>query len=367
MKTRVNHAPSDASLQIDALDGLRGVAILFVLLAHLSNHEMYLIPATSFSRAGNIGVWLFFVLSAFLLTRPFLERSRSYLRDRRFWANYFLRRFLRIFPLYSFILVLSLVVGSYFQLPYPFPINFDELVNHLLLLEGKNALWTIPVEFSYYFLLPVVALLFIGVKRNVALGFIAVLALTFLSWRLWPPGRARGAFLLGPYVPVFLVGSFAALVYSRSASLRNAIPSWARYACEGVALLSLMLVLVTVPGINRHFSGDPLPNGSFRPLMYAVLWSLFLLSILHGAGIFRSVLCWRPLRIVGIVSFSMYLWHPCVIRLVERFSALPPGLNAWIALFATVAIASLTYVLLEKPCMKVVIRRPADRRETVSA
>ncbi|RZL18764.1 MAG: acyltransferase, partial [Pedobacter sp.] len=103
---------SDTYSQIDSVDGLRGVAVLLVFLSHTSNQGFFLFPFLNLAGIGKEGVYLFFVLSAFLLTLPFLERGNNAFRKLPL-ANYFLRRFFRIYPLYLFFLLFCFFSGKY--------------------------------------------------------------------------------------------------------------------------------------------------------------------------------------------------------------------------------------------------------------
>lgn len=97
---------SDArAAHVHVLDGLRGLAVLIVIGSHLSNAGW--LPFPNLSGIGKSGVYLFFVLSAYLLTRAILGRSARELASARYWANYALRRILRIWPLYLVILLAS--------------------------------------------------------------------------------------------------------------------------------------------------------------------------------------------------------------------------------------------------------------------
>src|SRR5690606_21941755 len=90
---------------LDALDGLRGLAVLIVIASHLSNAR--LLPWPGVAGWGKGGVYLFFVLSAFLLTRALLRRPLAGFASGRLWADYALRRVLRIWPLYLVVLLAS--------------------------------------------------------------------------------------------------------------------------------------------------------------------------------------------------------------------------------------------------------------------
>ncbi|MBK9055180.1 MAG: acyltransferase [Chloroflexi bacterium] len=77
---------------MDSLDGLRGLAVLLVILGHTSNREAYFFPGANFAGMGKSGVFLFFILSSFLLTYPFLEKGEE-ARSKNFLLNYAIRRF----------------------------------------------------------------------------------------------------------------------------------------------------------------------------------------------------------------------------------------------------------------------------------
>ena len=187
---------STARLQLDALDGLRGVAVLIVVLSHLSNAELFLLPGLDFRGTGKYGVFLFFVLSAFLLTRPLLGSSFP-LADAKGWARYALRRILRVFPLYWLALLVNWGVTQWAPTPAMPSLSTDELVRHLLLQEGKGVYWTIPVECSYYLVLPFVALLYRSLRLDplrVSIGTGAAIGAALWLWpaALWPAVASRG-------------------------------------------------------------------------------------------------------------------------------------------------------------------------------
>lgn len=94
--------------RLPALDGLRGVAVLLVLLSHASKHFPVVHPALNFRGAGKSGVLLFFLLSAYLLDRQIALAMRH--GEKNYWGNYFLRRVLRIYPLFAVALLFHLLL-----------------------------------------------------------------------------------------------------------------------------------------------------------------------------------------------------------------------------------------------------------------
>jgi peptidoglycan/LPS O-acetylase OafA/YrhL len=344
--------PTGVRLQEDALDGMRGVAALLVIASHLSHFRMQLIPGLDLEGIGKPGVYLFFVLSAFLLTRQILSRDAAALADRRLWLRYFTRRFLRIFPLLTLLLVSSDLNQRWFGLGLPFPLSGWEVVDHLLLRDGKGVLWSVPPEFQYYFVLPAIGVSFVLLRRQPLAAIGGCLVASALALRLWPPVLAlESAPELGPYLPIFLCGSVAALVHSICAPTADRH----RRMYEGVAIAALLAAAITTPSLFGVLSGQPVRSNHFHAnlVFYGLVWSAFLVATLLGSGLCRRALSGRVIRYVGHISFSTYLWHPAVVRVVRNLSPLPALPSAWIALALVLLIASASYFWIERPFLRI--------------
>jgi len=191
---------------IYSLNGVRGFAVLLVLFSHASNSGLSLHPSLSFSGAGRYGVFLFFVLSSFLLTKQFLDKDFKKGEFKPFVAYYLKRRFLRIFPLFVLSLVVYYMLHTYGYSIYP--INEVVFFKTLLLMEGPGIFWTIPVEFQYYFIIPIISLAIIKVRKPI---LIIVFIVIFISiwWYFIPPKYVVNIL---PFLPIFLLGSLTAYI-----------------------------------------------------------------------------------------------------------------------------------------------------------
>lgn len=296
---------------IDSLDGLRGFAVLLVLWSHLSLFGLHPIPGVDLVGAGKYGVFLFFSLSSFLLTLPLLERTPAQLREPRLWLRYALRRVLRIYPLYTVVLVFSWFTTSVLGRKIAIPLSGEDLWRHWLLLDGKKILWAIPVEFKYYLLIPVFAVV-AGVVlrgRGVWIAAVCMAAVAASSW-LWP---AEASVLegvdLGPYLPTFLLGGLAADLHRRLREKPLSRPI--RIGFELVAVLSLAGSLLLIPAIASWVSGELVERDRFQRsyVLFGTLWSALLVAHLHGLGWIARGLSLAPLRFIGVISFGLYLWH----------------------------------------------------------
>ena len=163
---------SDKKLYVHALDGLRGLAVLTVFLSHTSLSGHRALPFLNSAGTGKMGVFLFFILSSFLLTYPFLIKQEKCF-ERNALINFSYRRFFRIYPLFVLYLLVALV--SSYVLPsalnrpesgIPFFLTPIEFLKHVFLQQGKGVTWSILVEFRYYFVLPVLAYVYAVLFRG---------------------------------------------------------------------------------------------------------------------------------------------------------------------------------------------------------
>lgn len=348
---------SSTNRLIKSLDGARGFAVLLVLLDHFEDRGGQLIPDFSFQPAGKLGVYLFFALSAFLLTIPFASFAPDRLQSSRTWLNYLIRRTLRIIPLY----VAVLVVTAWYRPSF----TGMEGLNHLLLRDGQGHLWTIPVEIKYYMILPM--LVFVAawwLRQKYWLAAIGTGALVWfiaeaLPWveERWTVGDDN--VFLGKCLNVFLVGSAAAIVHTLIDKKGWSANPLLKTICEVAAIGSLAVMLLRIPSLyNAVFQpAQPVEDFARERSFAAFFWPLFLLCLVHGRGWLRAVFESRPLRFLGIISYSIYLWHPLVLKTVQELE-----IPAWIKFFAMLAVVTLTgflsWWLIERPLARIRLTKP---------
>jgi len=348
---------SDGKFHLLALDGLRGLAALIVVFSHTSNSGMYFLPYMNLHGIGKSGVFLFFLLSAFLLSRPLLEYSKSIL-SRSIVTHYGLRRFLRIYPLYIVYLMVALLSTwllargySVNNVALPFTLNWSDVVGQLLLQDARGVTWSIAVEFKFYFILPILILI---ISFVLPLGFLLssfLFLMLLVGSQIVSPqhdSHVNDARLL-PYIPIFLFGVYLAVVQQylqNSSALR--VPrvqiilkclGWLGVA--GVVLMTPLFFSIVIA---------PVPKNYFHQefILYAGFWSLILVSAINTQGYLNRFLCSSLLRFFGAVSFGVYLWHPIFIQIL-RVTELPSGVKAWLVLALATGFSYVTFRLIEKP------------------
>jgi len=332
-----------------SLDGLRGIAVLLVLLSHSSNESIFFHEMINFHSAGKIGVYLFFVLSAYLLDRQIAIAFKEKKSNKQYWKNYFLRRFLRIYPLF----IIALIIHGLFTI-----IGIETVINkitdiplHMALVKGESIFWSIPVEFKYYFISPFILWIcnkyLNWAKYKVLLFFIFLLLLTIaieLIFHLPQISTLR-------FFPIFLVGTIISiyeLFYIKNKYRFN----YKRFY-NFIGAISFLLILISFPFYSLKFFNYKMKiHTSIFYLPYAILWGIILLSARFGMGFFRKFLELKFLRFMGIISYSAYLFHFPILKLILAFET-PQFLKVYIFFALTLMLSSLSYLLIERPLSKI--------------
>jgi peptidoglycan/LPS O-acetylase OafA/YrhL len=367
-----------ADVHLPALTGLRGVAAGLVATLHLwqfagqPSWRLGPIDLTPLAICGSFGVDLFFVLSGFLLGLPFV-RTRLQSRPLPPLAPFWRRRVRRVLPALWAQLALLFALGWIVSGTAPSHLGAmlaqASLTFNIFETPTLNPVyWSLPIEWNFYMLLPLFALLFARDSARpwqVAALFVAVLAfrvacvwagrewgadaVPFARWIVQIPGRADQ----------FMLGMLAAWVVLRR-------PGDARLgrtlAWLGFALTLAMMWYCAAVGdvIMRLKTPDVYWNYTLIALGFAALVA----GAALGAGrILDSALRWRPLVFIGVISYSLYLWHYPVLEALRWLGwqqALGiDGTLAWwpFTIACMVLVSAASYYATERPWLP----RAADR------
>ncbi len=375
---------------IPTLDGMRGIAVLLVLAFHFAWTfpgddpaaskevvERLAVHAHAFLWSGWIGVDLFFVLSGYLITRGLVSPSKRALgmRMKMFW----MRRVLRIFPIYYAVVIVGSILGlavggwipglAYWLYMQNYALAFDDEV-----LRWTAHFWSLAIEEQFYFVWPIVALT-LSRRRLIPVILVLIVGTVLLRAGLTFKGASIGALHLfwssEEQVAKFvyratptradglLLGAFVAVTQREVAHPVSAI--WRRLRFPIFVLTSLALAgLYLLAGGLNDYDRRVIAIGYFTlALFFASAVSLCADGdIGERAARFLSS---RPLVACGKVSYGMYIFHwPLVVGLVPRLSALQRdmALGSQIALGAAVivcgtaviyAAAAVSYRFFETP------------------
>nr|WP_229498887.1 acyltransferase [Pseudoduganella ginsengisoli] len=313
------------------LHGLRGIAVLYVVVSHLGNGGLFLLPIPH-DAIGKIGVWIFFALSAFLLTTHLCRDIESASSRVCTLLQYIIHRFFRIYPLYIIALIFHIIFGD---------ISKKQLFGHLLLTQGRGELWAIPVEFQYYFIIPAIAISSLYLKKmHVCVLLVIALGAVLFYGTEQPASVFSNELNAFPKLAPFLLGSILALLHT---SLQSRGSS---FLIPLTCLMGLLVTTILYRCLAKGYLQDVFApwlsmaiGASIVGLMYAILQS-------NSIG---SLFAARPLVFLGEISFSVYLLHMFVIRaVVSRGHGLPGGIGAWISLSLCILCASISYWTIER-------------------
>ncbi len=336
-------------MQIRRLNTLRALAALVVLVGHYSNRAQ-LWDALLGTRAPQLGVMLFFLLSAFLMSVLYIDRVPTAQTMRR----YGLARAGRVLPLFVAVVLLSWALGkvdtawiadSVYDIP-----DWKSATSHLAFVYGVQVLWTIPAEIHFYAIFALLWWLRPRLPWAIPL-FFALILVVFASghWPLGPKQPLLGFPMDLPVLrglPYFVAGMAMGMLY-----LRWQAP--ARWRHHGfVAVLGLLLLLY--PAIFERLTGFSYGMGGgespmwFLPLLLLAMSAIFfVLVFLVPDG--NPMLEHRLGDYLGNISYSMYLLHFPVLLAMGQFG-LARGVGGLLLFLAITILAStLTYRLFERP------------------
>jgi peptidoglycan/LPS O-acetylase OafA/YrhL len=397
-------APPPGSPRFALFDSLRAIAVLAVLLFHvatLTGEGNKHVVGDVLGLLGNQGLVIFFVISGFLLYRPYAAAHADG-RPRPDTRRYARRRVLRIVPAYWTALTLLAIypgITGVFSHEWWRYYLFLQVYAQRTQLSGIPVAWTLAVEVSFYVLLPAWAALVRGMARRsrgrswvvaewtplallAAVGIAVQLAKSRLATSTLLPATLLGEcvwFAIGMALAVASVDSERNAEPSRLARAVAARPGW----CW---LGSIACLLAAAPVIHPRGLNLLLAQHTVQPfaktiaamaLTGAVAFLLVLPAVFgEGAGGWpRRVLAWRPLMLLGLVSYGVYLYHLTVAEWLALpsgngyFSSSGPNLVAHIhhlttpvVLLATlviaIALASVSYRFVELPFLR---RKEAGR------
>lgn len=343
-----------------ALDGLRGMAVLLVILSHASLDKIYAMPGADFSGMGKPGVFLFFVLSAYLLDRQIIVGFVNGKANARFWANYFLRRFMRIFPLYI-IALLAFYVCYKAGIKSSWIKDVPTIWRHLTLQEGLGIFWSIAVEFKYYFISPLImAFCHYVLKWNLKTVTAFLVVLMGISIFLQEKYKYDEITLVR-YLPVFLVGTLIS-IYEVLLEKKRDLKIFKSKIFEYAGLICVVLIIISIPSVYGHLfmkPGEKYPlSDSIFYLPYSIVWSVILLAAKYGSfHVLKRFFEITALRFLGIVSFSAYLFHILVLKAVQVHNLhIPIYLQLYAFLLLVCITSFLSYVLIERNLQKIRVK-----------
>lgn len=329
------------------LDGLRAISVLAVIWCHVAGpHELHLL------NQGNKGVDLFFAISGFLVTTLLLREWRE--RGSISLTGFYIRRSLRIFPLYYAVLLLYCVLvfatmrgttkAAEFWDNLPAFLTYTS--NWFVTLDGAGShgttfyfAWSLATEEQFYLFWPALMLLTLWLTRRSWAPAIA--AVLLISIQIVAAAQAKPTLLmivLSSLAPAILFGvMFAVLLHNRRVF-------GLLYPVIGNRLMAPAAAVLLLACLQFQADG----------LLVRFLMALLVASIcVRGDTVLHPALNWRPAVFVGAISYGMYLMH----MLAANFARIVLGHHSGLDVFAVTVVvvtvmAFLSYRFFEAPILR---------------
>jgi peptidoglycan/LPS O-acetylase OafA/YrhL len=310
-----------ANSRFRSLDGLRGLAIAFILLYHYIQNLLYASPPGSIGSRLRVllsycwsGVDLFFVLYGFLIGGIILDKHS----EKNFLYNFCLRRLARILPVYLLLLSAYIIIRPFleghagFDWLYtptiPFSSYFYFSQNYFYALNnswGGNFLsvtWSLAVEEQFYLILP---LLFILLGRNFATYVTVACIFTAPILRIWSNGGMISYVSMPHRMDALLLGVFIAVIY-RNERLSFFLRSHSNF------LPFLALIFISGIAVNHFRNQMGQLQGSWVALMYCVI---LIMCLTYNESWFQRIMCSTTLTTLGKYSYGIYMYHQLILGL----------------------------------------------------
>ncbi len=319
------------------IDGLRAIAVISVVIFHFG-----------YAPNGFLGVDVFFVISGYLITNIIYKKV---LLKEFSLIEFFTRRIKRIIPLVSFICLVSLFLGIIFMLPDDLENLAQSIIatnffnnNTLQVLTTKNYwdvinefkplmhTWSLAIEEQFYFFYPFIFIFFSRIKK---LNLLIVLGtLTLISiFLFFSPFEQFYKFYLLPFrfFELSLGGIFAIVLNGKTIQHRFS------------SVITLLLILIL-------FSQTNFINENLLLLLTVLLTCTALITDYSKNSFSSLLLKNRIARFIGIISFSIYMWHQVILAFTRYFIVQHIDLEVYFLIFTiTILLSIFTYYLVESP------------------
>lgn len=380
-----------------ALDGVRGLAALAVVLTHLGfqTGQGLAGPSRGVLSRLDVGVAIFFVLSGFLLHRPHVLARMTY-RPRARVGHYLWRRALRVLPAFWVVTVVALAV-----LPDNRDVPVTEWLWQLGLVSiyaaehqqpGLTQMWSLCTEVTFYLALPLLARVSLGRSDDghqddgpkdvpavlrTQLWFCAGLAVVGLGWQQVVAHGALPSYT-GYWLPAHLDWFAAGMALAAFSAARSLDPTvgparLTELARESgtwaLAALALFLLVSTPLGGRYGLVGLSPAQTAFRSVLYSLVALLLIAPAVLGPPRRRPFLESAPMQALGRVSYGLFLVHLVVIDLTFRVLGIQPFTGHFVVMTVvsvslSLVAATLSYVLVETPALRLRSWGPAGAGRT---
>ncbi len=335
------------------LDGIRAIAVLMVMIFHFfpAVNEGTLLPfLKKISIFGQTGVTLFFVLSGFLITRILINTKHK----NNYFLNFYMRRFLRIFPLYYFFLVLSyyifpiilnLKIPSFSQQIY----YFTYLQNFAMTFHwdsiGPGHFWSLAVEEHFYIFWPILVYFLSISKLKKTIYFIIFFA--FVLRIVFVINNLNVFYFTFTRIDALAIGSLLA-VFEKKEYIKQT------NAIKFLSVLIISVIMLAILGVSFPEKGNNIVQITKFLFLATLYFGLlgYLISI-NKENIVNRILRSHFFSFTGKISYGLYVYHPIsLVFFVHFFYGYSILITILGSFLISYLLSTVSYYILEKSFLK---------------
>lgn len=338
---------------IKGIDGIRAIAVLLVVMQHYVASYLF----RTDSNIGSIGVTVFFVISGFLITSILLnQKNKKDVSTKENLAKFYIRRTLRIFPIYYFVIIIGVITQTYWFVQVS-PLWHALYATNILMFITNSGVgytshfWSLCVEEQFYLIWPMVILL--TSQKHLLKAISIAICIAPLTVILGPIIGYQGlqVYVL-PFSHFDALGMGALLAYIVCFH-QNRVPSYK--LASGIAQLSAIILLTSI--VSQQAFAEKIAAAQIYIIMniscIVLTASVITMIISRQNCIICLALEFSPLRYLGKISYGLYLYHNLVPELFiyTPFSPREPQsiTSMTVYLAATLVISAISWKFIESP------------------
>lgn len=360
-------------IYFENLDGLRFICFALIFFHHsfTTNYDyiiddpVYHFVTREVFNNGNLGVNFFFVLSGFLITflliREKLDHGKIHILQ--FWV----RRILRIWPVYFFCVFFGFVLFPYFKSLFgqagaetanpinyiTFLSNFDIINNGLPDASVLGILWSVAIEEQFYLVWPL--LLFLFPIRHYWIPF-SVVIISSVVFRIYHDEYYLREYHTFSCMGDLALGAFGAWLVATRSSVISFVKSWSKGT---IALIWLSLILYLI--FRDEYISPIYPIRMVERIIFGLIALFIIYEQNYSENSLFKFTNWKRISYLGRISYGLYSYHFIAILIVVTFTSMIKfNTQLWqviiletiLSFVLAVVIASLSYKYFEKPFLK---------------